>query len=169
MRDLLEGALIQSANNAADALASAASGGDVPRFVAWMNARARALGLRDTHFVRPDGLDAPGHVSSARDVAVLAQVAMHSPVVRDLVRERSDTIEGGTLRRPHVERPARRLPRARSASRPVTRPTRAGARSRRRAGTGYTIYAVILGSPTRARRNDDSTGCSPGACRSTGR
>ena len=66
------------------------------------------LGLRDTHFVRPDGLDAPGHVSSARDVAVLAQVAMHSPIVRELVRKRSDTIEGGTLHRAHVERPARR-------------------------------------------------------------
>src|SRR5437763_16255445 len=36
VRDLLEGALIQSANNAADALASAAAGGDLPRFVAWM-------------------------------------------------------------------------------------------------------------------------------------
>ena len=97
VHDLLAGALIQSANNAADALASAASGGDIPLFVAWMNARARALGLRDTHFVRPDGLDAPGHVSSARDVAVLAQVAMHSPIVRDLVRLRADTIEDGTF------------------------------------------------------------------------
>ena len=37
----------------------------MPRFVALMNARARALGLTDTHFVNPDGLDAPGHVSSA--------------------------------------------------------------------------------------------------------
>src|SRR5437763_4137722 len=44
VRDLLEGALIQSANNAADALAAAASKGDVPRFVGWMNERARTLG-----------------------------------------------------------------------------------------------------------------------------
>src|SRR3954454_22169747 len=95
VHDLLAGALIQSANNAADALASAASGGDVPRFVGWMNARARKLGLRDTHFARPDGLDAPGHLSSARDVAVLAQVAMHRRVVRELVRMRSSPIEGG--------------------------------------------------------------------------
>src|SRR5260370_15688764 len=93
VHDLLAGALIQSANNAADALASAASGGDIPLFVGWMNARAQALGLRDTHFVRPDGLDAPGHVSSARDVAVLAHVAMHSPLVRDLLRLRTDAIE----------------------------------------------------------------------------
>src|SRR6478609_2685888 len=71
VRDLLAGALIQSANNAADALASAASGGNLTEFVGWMNQRARKLGLRDTHFVRPDGLDAPGHLSSARDVALL--------------------------------------------------------------------------------------------------
>src|SRR5258708_18552965 len=63
VRDLLKGALIQSANNAADALASAASDGDVAQFVSWMNARAVAIGLHHTHFVRPDGLDAPGHVS----------------------------------------------------------------------------------------------------------
>ena len=56
-----------------------------------------ADGLRDTHFARPDGLDTPGHVSSARDVAVLAQVAMHSRVVRELVRLRSETIEGGSF------------------------------------------------------------------------
>src|SRR5581483_9851495 len=91
------GALIQSANNAADALASAAANGSVPTFVRWMNERARELGLRDTHFVRPDGLDAPGHYSSARDVAVLARVAMHRKLVRDLVRLRSDTIEGGAF------------------------------------------------------------------------
>jgi len=57
VRDLLKGALIQSANNAADALAAAASGGDIPLFVSWMNARARAIGLHHTHFERPDGLE----------------------------------------------------------------------------------------------------------------
>ena len=93
--DLLKGVLIQSANNAADTLAYAASDGDVPLFVSWMNERAQQLGLRDTHFVRPDGLDAPGHVSSAHDIMVLAQIAMHSPIVRSIVRERTDTIEDG--------------------------------------------------------------------------
>src|SRR5207248_3980124 len=91
VHDLLEGALIQSANDAADALAAAAAGGDISRFVGWMNERATELGLRDTHFTRADGLDAPGHVSSAHDVAVLAQVAMRSPLVRDIVAERTDT------------------------------------------------------------------------------
>src|SRR5205085_11624384 len=68
VRELLEAALIQSANDAADALADHVGHGSESAFVRMMNARARRLGLHDTHFVRPDGLDAPGHVSSARDV-----------------------------------------------------------------------------------------------------
>jgi D-alanyl-D-alanine carboxypeptidase (penicillin-binding protein 5/6) len=154
VRDLLEGALIQSANDAADALAAAASGDDVPQFVDWMNEEAQKLGLKDTHFVRPDGLDAPGHVSSAHDVAVLARVAMHSPVVRAIVRRRTDTIENGTfvvhtwndllgvfpgligVKTGHTDNAG--WCEVAAARRP-----------------GYTIYAVILGSPTRARRNSD--------------
>jgi D-alanyl-D-alanine carboxypeptidase (penicillin-binding protein 5/6) len=157
VRDLLAGALIQSANNAADALASAASGGDIPLFVDWMNARARALGLRDTHFVRPDGLDAPGHVSSARDVAVLAQVAMHSSVVRDLVRRRTEAIEHGTFVVHTWNDLLGRFPGLIGVKTGHTND--AGwcevAAARR---SGYTIYAVVLGSPTRARRNDDLNG-----------
>jgi serine-type D-Ala-D-Ala carboxypeptidase (penicillin-binding protein 5/6) len=152
--DLLKGALIQSANDAADALASAASDGDVPLFVSWMNARARALGLHQTHFERPDGLDVPGHVSSARDVAVLAQVAMHSPVVRSLVRERSDTIKGGRYVVHTWDDLLGVVPGLIGVKTGHT--DNAGwcqvAAVRR---DGYTIYAVILGSPTRVQRNDD--------------
>jgi serine-type D-Ala-D-Ala carboxypeptidase (penicillin-binding protein 5/6) len=72
VHDLLEGALVQSANDAAWALAAGASNDDEPLFVQWMNEEAQKLGLTETHFVNPDGLDAPGHVSSAHDVAVLA-------------------------------------------------------------------------------------------------
>src|SRR2546430_10944574 len=74
IRDLLEGALIQSANDAADALADHVGRGSTARFVGLMNRRAHALGLAGTHFVRPDGLDAAGHVSTARDVTRLAEV-----------------------------------------------------------------------------------------------
>ena len=154
VHDLLAGALIQSANNAADALASAASGGDVPRFVTWMNARARKLGLHDTHFSRPDGLDAPGHVSSAHDVAVLAQIAMHSSVVRDLVRERSESIEGGTFVVHTWNDLLGVFPGLIGVKTGHT--ADAGwcevAAARRH---GFTIYAVILGSPNRAQRNVD--------------
>ncbi|MEN3342905.1 MAG: hypothetical protein V7644_2309 [Actinomycetota bacterium] len=154
VRDLLEGALIQSANDAADALAAAAAGGDIPRFVGWMNARARRLGLRETHFVRPDGLDAPGHVSSARDVALLARVAMHSPIVRAIVRKRIDTIEGGGVTVHTWNDLLGVFPGLIGVKTGHT--ATAGwcevAAARRH---GYTIYAVILGSPTRAQRNAD--------------
>ena len=154
VRDLMKGALIQSANNAADALASAASGGDVERFVSWMNARARAIGLHHTHFERPDGLDVSGHVSSARDVAVLAQVAMHSPVVRSLVRERSDTIEGGRFTVRTWNDLLGVVPGVIGVKTGHT--SDAGwCQVVALRGHGYTIYAVILGSPTRAQRNAD--------------
>ena len=154
VRDLLEGALVQSANNAADALAAAAAGGDVTRFVGWMNARARRLGLRDTHFVRPDGLDAPGHVSSARDVAVLAQVAMHLAIVRQIVALRSAPIEDGAFTVHTWNDLLGVVPGMIGVKTGHT--DDAGwcqvAAARR---AGYTIYAVILGEPTRAQRNAD--------------
>ena len=157
VRELLEGALIQSANDAADALAAAAAGGDIPRFVSWMNAHARKLGLRDTHFVRPDGLDAAGHVSSAHDVALLAQVAMHSPVVRAIVRQREATIEGGRVTVHTWNDLLGRFPGVIGVKTGHT--GAAGwcevAAVRR---PGYTIYAVLLGSPTRGRRDDDLEG-----------
>jgi len=154
VRDLLEGALIQSANNAADALAAASAGGDIARFVGWMNERARRLGLRDTHFVRPDGLDAPGHVSSARDVAVLAQVAMHLPIVRQIVATSSAPIEGGAFTVHTWNDLLGRFPGLIGVKTGHT--DDAGwcevAAARR---AGYTIYAVLLGEPTRAQRNTD--------------
>jgi serine-type D-Ala-D-Ala carboxypeptidase (penicillin-binding protein 5/6) len=154
VRDLLAGALIQSANNAAIALASAAANGDVPRFVSWMNDRAKQLGLRDTHFLRPDGLDVPGHVSSARDVAKLAQIAMHRRVVRELVRKRSEPIEGGSFVVHTWNDLLGRFPGLIGVKTGHTND--AGwcevAAARR---NGFTIYTVVLGSPTRAQRNDD--------------
>ena len=97
VRELLEGALIQSANDAADALAYYVGKGNEARFVAMMNARARQLGLTDTHYARPDGLDAPGHVSSARDVTTLARLLMRKPIVRSIVRRQTATIAGGRV------------------------------------------------------------------------
>ena len=95
VRDLLEAILIQSANDAAHALAAHVGGGSERRFVALMNRRARELGLADTSFVRPDGIDAPGHYSSARDVTELARVAMRNRVIRAIVAKEASTIAGG--------------------------------------------------------------------------
>jgi serine-type D-Ala-D-Ala carboxypeptidase (penicillin-binding protein 5/6) len=154
VHDLLEGALIQSANDAADALAAAAAGGNVSLFVQWMNERAAQLGLHDTHFVRPDGLDAPGHVSSAHDIAVLARVAMHSPIVRAIVRKRTDLIEGGTFRVHTWNDLLGVFPGMIGVKTGHTDDAgwcEAAAVQRQ----GFTVYAVVLGSPTRAERNAD--------------
>src|SRR5206468_7718118 len=84
VHELVEAALIQSANDAAVALAEYV-GGSQEAFVAMMNAEAGRLGLRDTHFANPDGLDAPSHYSSAHDVTRLARIAMKNRVIRDVV------------------------------------------------------------------------------------
>jgi D-alanyl-D-alanine carboxypeptidase (penicillin-binding protein 5/6) len=153
VRDLLEAALIQSANDAADALAYAVGRGDEARFVALMNARARVLGLRDTHFVRPDGLDAPGHYSSARDVTRLAEIVMHSPVVRSIVRERTDTIAGGRVLHTWNDLlgsfPG--LIGVKTGHTTAAGWCEVGAAR----GRGLTIYVTVLGSPTRSQRNAD--------------
>ena len=97
LRDLIRAALVQSANDAANAIAAFVGRGSVERFVELMNARAEELGLTDTHFANPDGLDAPGHVSSARDVTKLARVAMHDPFIRQTVRLVDTTAAGRRL------------------------------------------------------------------------
>ncbi len=94
VRDLVEAALIQSANDAAVALAEHVAGSQ-SAFVAMMNAEAEKLGLHDTHFANPDGLDAPGHYSSAHDVTRLARIAMKNPVIRAAVGHSTETISGG--------------------------------------------------------------------------
>jgi D-alanyl-D-alanine carboxypeptidase (penicillin-binding protein 5/6) len=152
VRDLVEAALIQSANDAANALA-AHVGGTPDRFVRLMNRRARQLRLLDTHFARPDGLDARGHVSSARDVSVLARVAMRDPLVRDIVRRRSATIAGD--RRLHTWNDL--LGRFPSLIGVKTGHTDAAGWSEVAAarGPGVTIYATLMGSPSRSQRNED--------------
>lgn len=81
VRDLLVGTLVPSANDAATALAVAAAGSEA-RFVALMNRKARELGLRHTRYRNPHGLDQPGHVSTARDVAGLLRAALRVPEIR---------------------------------------------------------------------------------------
>lgn len=73
VEDLIRGIIIQSGNDACVVVAEAL-GGTVKGFVDMMNARAKELGLKNSHFVNPDGLpEPPGQRMSARDLAVLAQ------------------------------------------------------------------------------------------------
>ncbi|HEY7003840.1 MAG TPA: D-alanyl-D-alanine carboxypeptidase family protein [Gaiellaceae bacterium] len=152
VRDLLEAALIQSANDAAYALADDV-GGTVKRFVRMMNRRARELGLDETHYVVPDGLDTPGHYSSARDTYTLARVDMKHALFRRIVRRTGDEIAGGRTISTWNDL---------LGTYPGTIGIKTGhtdlagwseiAAAER---DGVTMYAVVLGGPTRGRRNHD--------------
>ncbi len=89
--DLLAAILIRSANDAAEAAAEHVGHG-LAGFVALMNAKAQALGMDRSHFANPHGLDAPGHYTTARDMAVLTRVALENPTFADLVRTRETRV-----------------------------------------------------------------------------
>jgi D-alanyl-D-alanine carboxypeptidase (penicillin-binding protein 5/6) len=93
VRNLLTALLVASGNDAAVTLAQGVAGSQ-ERFVDLMNRKARELGLTETHFSNPHGLDAPGHHSSVRDLVTLAQVAMRDPLFRRTVASRRATIPG---------------------------------------------------------------------------
>ncbi len=88
VEQLLYCLLVPSANDAAVALAQATAG-SVKEFVKMMNAKAKTLGLSNTHFVNPSGLHDEKHFSSAKDLATLTQYAMQDPVFRRIVRTHS--------------------------------------------------------------------------------
>ena len=88
LQELLYGLMLQSGNDAAVALAIYC-GGTVEGFAELMNDKARNLGLRGTHFENPNGLDSPGHYSTARDLAVLSAYAMENPIFRKTVSTKS--------------------------------------------------------------------------------
>jgi D-alanyl-D-alanine carboxypeptidase (penicillin-binding protein 5/6) len=152
VRDLIKGALIQSANDAAAALALSMAP-DFSSFARLMNAKAAALGLHDTHFVRPDGLDVADHYSSAADMTKLARILMRTRFVRDTVDEQTATIAGGRTLYTWDDLLSI-FPRTIGVKTGHT--AQAGwcqvAAAR---GPGVTIYATLLGGPTRAVRNID--------------
>ena len=79
IQELLYGLMLSSGNDAAVALAIYC-GGTVEGFAELMNDKARNLGLTGTHFENPNGLDSPGHYSTARDLAHLTAYAMDNPI-----------------------------------------------------------------------------------------
>ncbi len=71
VEDLLKGMIVQSGNDATVALAEGV-GGSIERFVELMNQQAKALGMKSTGYRNPEGLTAPGHTTTARDLSILA-------------------------------------------------------------------------------------------------
>ena len=75
VEDLLKGMIVQSGNDATVALAEGV-GGSVENFVRLMNEQAKALGMTGTAYKNPEGLTAPGHLTTARDLSILAMRLM---------------------------------------------------------------------------------------------
>ena len=71
VEDLIKGMVVQSGNDATMALAEGV-GGNVEHFVQLMNQQAKALGMKSTSYKNPEGLTAPGHTTTARDLSILA-------------------------------------------------------------------------------------------------
>lgn len=81
VEDLIKGLIVQSGNDATVALAEGV-GGTVEHFVELMNEQAKALGMKNTTYKNPEGLTAPGHTTTARDLSILA-----TRLVRDFPEE----------------------------------------------------------------------------------
>jgi len=92
-KQLLYACMLHSANDAATALSESIAGSE-ESFVKLMNRRAQELGLKDTHFCNPHGLEADGHYSSAYDLAVLTRQAMGYPTFQKVVSTRRQLIPG---------------------------------------------------------------------------
>lgn len=97
--ELLYALLLQSANDAAVAIAVGV-GGSVGNFADMMNEKATSLGLTSTHFENPNGLDADGHVTTAHELALLTAYALKNPTFAEIVATYKRKISGpdGTVR-----------------------------------------------------------------------
>jgi len=91
LEELLYGLMLNSGNDAANAIALAVSGNQND-FVSLMNAKAIQLGLKQTNFTNPSGLDHPDHYTTARELAVIAHYARSFPLFKEIVKAPTKTI-----------------------------------------------------------------------------
>ena len=96
LETLLYGLMLCSGNDAAVAIAEHISGSE-KAFAQLMNRMAGELGMTHSSFANPNGLDAEGHYSTARDMAILARAAMNNETLARIVSTRTITIGGRTM------------------------------------------------------------------------
>ena len=154
--DMLKAICISSANDAAVAVAELV-GGSEPAFVEQMNARAAALGMEQTTFRNACGLDAEGHLSTARDVAVMScQILNTCPEVLHYTGIWTDSLRNGQTQLVNTNKLLRRY----SGITGLKTGTTSGAGvciSASATRDGLTLIAVVLGSPSSADRFHSAT------------
>ena len=156
VRDLLRATLLPSANDAAATLAVGTMG-STPAFVTEMNRRAKALGLTNTHFANPVGLDNDDNYSTAHDLARLAIRLRRYEFFRRTVDLEFATLRSGSMKRTVLNRNllVRRVPAVNGVKTGNTRRAGnvlVGSASR----DGVTVVSVVLGEPTERARDSDS-------------
>jgi serine-type D-Ala-D-Ala carboxypeptidase (penicillin-binding protein 5/6) len=156
VRDLLRGLLAESGNDAAMTLAEGVAGSE-RRFVRLMNRRARGLGLRNTRYRNPIGLDEPGAYSSARDLVTLATLLRTKPFFRRTVNKETVVLRSGDHPRTFDNR--NRLVRTAGWVNGVKTGHTRGAGyvlvgSGRRGG--IQVVSAVLGTPSERARDADS-------------
>ena len=101
VRELLYALLLQSANDAATALAYYTAGG-ILEFSALMNEEAVSLGLQNTHFTNPHGLDDDEHYTTAKDLAIIGARLMESDILRGIASTYKKTFTYGERTRTYI-------------------------------------------------------------------
>jgi D-alanyl-D-alanine carboxypeptidase (penicillin-binding protein 5/6) len=155
-RDLLTALLLESANDAAVDLAVGVAGSR-SAFVAQMNRRANQLGLRNTHYANPIGLDAPGNYSSARDLAALTRRLLANPIFAKTVDLPVATLRSGD--RPRTIRNRNLLVGRHRFVDGVKTGHTIGARYilvGAAHGNGGKVVSVVLGEPSEGARDTDT-------------
>ncbi len=92
LSEIVKGMMAVSGNDAANA-AAIAVGGNSEKFADMMNEKALQLGMKNTHFVTPSGLDSEEHYSTAYDMAVLCSYAMENEAFREIVSQKTIDVE----------------------------------------------------------------------------
>ena len=154
--DLIKCVAVVSGNDCAVALAERLSGSE-SAFVDQMNQKAQALGMEDTHFVNCTGLPAPGHLTSAYDIALMSrQLLLHHPDIRQYTTILTDSIRNGAFGLTNTNRLIRFYDGATGLKTGFTASAQycMSAAAQR---NGMELIAVVMKAPTTAQRFQDAS------------
>lgn len=163
LKDMLYCLMLPSGDDAAVAIADGIAGSQ-DHFVALMNLEAGLLGLGDTHYANPHGLDEPGHYTSASDLIRLAEFALQSPTFAQIVQTAKITLPAtATHHAFHLVNTNELLP-----GEPFAYDGAIGVKTGYTGGAGYclvflvkrpagTLLGVVLGEPIESKRFTDPT------------
>ena len=154
--DLIKCVAVVSGNDCAVALAERLSGSE-SAFVEQMNQKAQALGMEDTHFVNCTGLPAPGHLTSAYDIALMSrQLLLHHPDIRRYTTIWTDSIRNGAFGLTNTNRLIRFYDGATGLKTGFTASAQycMSATAQR---NGMELIAVVMKAPTTAQRFQDAS------------